>query len=340
MKVALILIIFISSMTVVSAQENDVNFTGHAQDLVQGTYDTLSRELNANQGRWISPDPAHSSWNAYAYTTNPLIITDSTGNGDDDEYELYFGGFDFLSDQFFQTPIDNPNSPLCMLQCESGASSGGSLIADEGIPLYTQYGDFPAPVASIIMSTTGAGNLIQGFGVPIPRSWQNTDISPVWLDFGEGGISGVRGVARRAAGVTSSIEGQTYAAGVMKRGGWAASYRAALIDTHWSSTTAAMPNSLAAFNRMMTSGGAESQIEIMMRIARLADEGSVSGASKAFRDIIAGDIPSYAASKSLPLRTLLNEEGFNIGRPKDMAILNEMAHEGKVSIFIWYAVKK
>jgi len=57
----------------------DVNFTGDNQDLVAGTFDTPNRELNPNQGRWISPDPAHASWNAYSYTTNPLGETDSSG---------------------------------------------------------------------------------------------------------------------------------------------------------------------------------------------------------------------------------------------------------------------
>jgi RHS repeat-associated protein len=57
----------------------DVNFTGDNQDLVPGTYDTPSRELNPSQGRWISPDLAHSSWNAYQYSTNPLGEIDPSG---------------------------------------------------------------------------------------------------------------------------------------------------------------------------------------------------------------------------------------------------------------------
>jgi RHS repeat-associated protein len=57
----------------------DVNFTGDNQDFVAGTFDTLNRELNPTQGRWISTDPAHSAWNAYSYTTNPLLFTDPTG---------------------------------------------------------------------------------------------------------------------------------------------------------------------------------------------------------------------------------------------------------------------
>lgn len=57
----------------------DVNFTGDNQDFVAGTFDTPNRELNPSQGRWISPDPAHSGWNAYSYTTNPNSHTDRSG---------------------------------------------------------------------------------------------------------------------------------------------------------------------------------------------------------------------------------------------------------------------
>jgi RHS repeat-associated protein len=58
---------------------NYVTFTGDNRDLVAGTFDTPNRELNPTQGRWISPDPAHASWNAYAYTTNPLGERDLSG---------------------------------------------------------------------------------------------------------------------------------------------------------------------------------------------------------------------------------------------------------------------
>ncbi len=66
-----------------SGNTTDLNFTGDNQDLVAGTYDTPSRELNPTQGRWISPDPLHSGWNAYAYSTNPLSAIDPSGNQDD-----------------------------------------------------------------------------------------------------------------------------------------------------------------------------------------------------------------------------------------------------------------
>ncbi len=42
-------------------------------------YDTPNRELVANQGRWMSPDPAGAGWNLYAYVTNPNSDDDPTG---------------------------------------------------------------------------------------------------------------------------------------------------------------------------------------------------------------------------------------------------------------------
>jgi RHS repeat-associated protein len=56
------------------------NFTGDFQDLYTGLFDTPNREFDQAAGsRWLSPDPAHASWNAYAYTTNPNSRTDPSG---------------------------------------------------------------------------------------------------------------------------------------------------------------------------------------------------------------------------------------------------------------------
>ena len=67
----------------------DPSFTGNDQDTVSGTYDFLFREYNANQGRWISPNPAGlgavslgdpQTWNRYAYVANnPLGAVDPLG---------------------------------------------------------------------------------------------------------------------------------------------------------------------------------------------------------------------------------------------------------------------
>ena len=56
-------------------------FTGDVQNIISGIFDTPNRELNASQGRWLSPDPALAGWNQYAYVNNnPLSLSvDPTG---------------------------------------------------------------------------------------------------------------------------------------------------------------------------------------------------------------------------------------------------------------------
>jgi len=84
---------------------NDESFTGDRQDIAAGTYDTPNRELNPNQGRWISPDPVHSGWNAYSYTTNPLGAIDPGG-------------------------LSATAAPLC--NCGSFGDGDGVFITDDG----------------------------------------------------------------------------------------------------------------------------------------------------------------------------------------------------------------
>jgi RHS repeat-associated protein len=57
-------------------------FTGDTQDVLSGLFDTPNRELNASQGRWLSPDPAGAGWNLYAYSTNPNSRIDPSGLND------------------------------------------------------------------------------------------------------------------------------------------------------------------------------------------------------------------------------------------------------------------
>lgn len=43
------------------------------------TWGASNRELSDYAGRWLSPDPAMSGWNQYAYPTNPNSMTDPSG---------------------------------------------------------------------------------------------------------------------------------------------------------------------------------------------------------------------------------------------------------------------
>jgi RHS repeat-associated protein len=60
------------------------SFIGMSQDIdpESGIYDTANRELPQTEARWLSPDPADSSWNAYAYLTNPMTESDPSGLGE------------------------------------------------------------------------------------------------------------------------------------------------------------------------------------------------------------------------------------------------------------------
>ena len=96
------------------------DFTGDTQDILSGMYDTPNRELQGSQqGRWLSPDPAGSGWNQYAYVTNPNSQIDPSGleclidcddpsgwGGIDDGSG--FGGIDGLSGNSCD-PTDDPS---------------------------------------------------------------------------------------------------------------------------------------------------------------------------------------------------------------------------------------
>jgi RHS repeat-associated protein len=63
-----------------STSQNETMFIGLTQDVKVGMYETPNRELQGSQqGRWLSPDPAGSGWNQYAYATNPNSFIDPSG---------------------------------------------------------------------------------------------------------------------------------------------------------------------------------------------------------------------------------------------------------------------
>jgi RHS repeat-associated protein len=55
-------------------------FAGITGDFDPGVlFDTPNREFASAQGRWVSPDPAGTGWNQYAYGTDPNTQTDPSG---------------------------------------------------------------------------------------------------------------------------------------------------------------------------------------------------------------------------------------------------------------------
>ncbi|MGB8833170.1 MAG: RHS repeat-associated core domain-containing protein [Candidatus Sulfotelmatobacter sp.] len=64
----------------ISGAGGDWMFTGDVTQLdSEYLWDTPNREFAINQGRWLSPDPAGTGWNQYAYPTNPLSYVDPSG---------------------------------------------------------------------------------------------------------------------------------------------------------------------------------------------------------------------------------------------------------------------
>jgi RHS repeat-associated protein len=65
----------------IAGVKSDWMFTGDVTQLdPEYLFDTPNREFAAaNQGRWLSPDPAGTGWNQYGYATNPLTSVDPSG---------------------------------------------------------------------------------------------------------------------------------------------------------------------------------------------------------------------------------------------------------------------
>jgi RHS repeat-associated protein len=56
-------------------------FAGNSAMFDYSLSDTPNRELMNASGRWLSPDPAGASWNAYSYPTDPNTMSDPSGLG-------------------------------------------------------------------------------------------------------------------------------------------------------------------------------------------------------------------------------------------------------------------
>ncbi|HXJ87437.1 MAG TPA: RHS repeat-associated core domain-containing protein [Candidatus Binatia bacterium] len=92
------------------------DFTGDLVDITNGLFDTPNRELMQNSGRWLSPDPAHASWNAYSYPTNPNSMTDPSGLA-------------------AKMQFDNPNSNLKGEQTCAVTSDGMAISCENALNL-------------------------------------------------------------------------------------------------------------------------------------------------------------------------------------------------------------
>jgi RHS repeat-associated protein len=101
-------------------------FAGNTGDFDSGVlFDTPNRELAQYQGRWISPDPAGSGWNQYAYPTDPNSSVDPTGLN----VQMYplngSGGLDWSS--WGTSDFYGSTDAFAAVGADDTSSSGGTL---------------------------------------------------------------------------------------------------------------------------------------------------------------------------------------------------------------------
>lgn len=150
-----------------------VMFTGDTEDVLSGIFNAPNRELAAsNQGRWLSPDPAGSGWNQYAYSTNPNSFGDPTGLDAESPSQISWNDYD---------PF-NSVAPFCgLLPCSewqgvvaaddtSTASTGQQTISDT--TTWTQSGS--TDDGSQWLSTDGGQTYDAGSPVNVPFDPQNS----------------------------------------------------------------------------------------------------------------------------------------------------------------------
>jgi len=138
-----------------STAQNENIFTGDTQDIVFGMYDTPNRELVANQGRWMSPDPAQSGWNPYAYPTNPNSQSDPSGLGACSGRGCLFAG-------------GGGKSPLA--SNGEGNSGGGDDSYDFSLITVTVAADSGASAPGTNTSSSGGLQTILN-GIPAFGAW-------------------------------------------------------------------------------------------------------------------------------------------------------------------------
>jgi RHS repeat-associated protein len=91
-------------------------------------FDTPNREFDVSSGsRWLTPDPARASWNAYSYPTNPNSSTDPTGLVQKVMGAHEFGGYIDTSDwvEYFLlgSTVTTPNGCGTNPDCSSSNST-------------------------------------------------------------------------------------------------------------------------------------------------------------------------------------------------------------------------
>jgi len=199
-----------------SGYNDPLFFAGMNSDLfaTAGTgsplYDTPNRELALNASRWLSPDPAGASWNAYSYPTDPNTQTDPTGlcseqgggseDGGGGECSGFGGGggdYNFLQDStYWAAGSDSPKPAgvcegwLCWLRALFGGGGGGGTQpstpgpAKGRDPIEAGWDSMSSPIsAQVAGARTRVNNAVQ-------NGKQGVDWYNKWLGFAPTDCSG------------------------------------------------------------------------------------------------------------------------------------------------------
>ena len=138
------------------------SFAGTTEEFDSGVlWDTPNRELNASQGRWLSPDPAGTGWNQYAYAgNNPLSNVDPLG-------------LECVWDDGSYDSADDPQTGLRADGTHPGCEGNGGQWVDHSYFQANGFGDWSGDPNSDI------ANYVQNFTTTIYGGDANNGISPV-----------------------------------------------------------------------------------------------------------------------------------------------------------------
>ena len=146
-------------------------FTGDTQDILTGIFHTPNRELNASQGRWLSPDPAGAGWNQYAYVTNPTSNTDPSG--------LYTNSYNYslgdLHNCAFSGPIGCGSDGGGWNEFDVFAIASKPLTDDDGNPItiFPLHGLAWVPGSSLFDPVTQDFYAVPGYFTYESIDWNN-----------------------------------------------------------------------------------------------------------------------------------------------------------------------
>jgi len=153
-----------------------LEFAGLTQNFYKGALmDSENREYSITPARWLSPDPAATGWNQYAYPTNPNSFTDPTGLDGCNILNVSYEG----SGNGLPCPDDpgngNTNGP------DASSNAPGPIVQPPPPPLPPQYYLPPPYFDASIPTPEGFPTFLPGFATQRPTVPGVVDPEKPWL---------------------------------------------------------------------------------------------------------------------------------------------------------------